>query len=69
VKGVTGMEKHLATAIPQEWIGQKVKVLTSLASAFEFKEIKGELSEIGTDYVVVGQDIINIRHVVKIRKG
>ena len=69
MKGVTGMEKHFTTAIPQEWIGQKVKVLTSLASAFEYKEIKGKLSEIGTDYVAVGQDIINIRHVVKIRKA
>lgn len=45
-----------------------MKVLTSLASTFEFKEIKGNLSEIGTDYIVIGRDIINIRHVVKIRK-
>ena len=60
------MEKCLTTAIPQEWIGQKVKVLTSIALG---SEIKGMLSEIGTDYIVVGKDIINIRHVVKIRKG
>ena len=60
------MEKHFAAAIPQEWIGQKVKVLTSIALG---NEIKGILSEIGTDYIVVGQDIINIRHVVKIRKA
>jgi len=63
------MEKHFATAIPQEWIGQKVKVLTSLAAAFEYKEINGSLSEIGMDYIIVGKDIINIRHVVKIRKA
>jgi len=63
------MEKHFTAAIPQEWIGQKVKVLTSLASAFEYKEIKGKLSEIGMDYVVVGQDIINVRHIVKVRKA
>lgn len=60
------MEKYFATAIPQEWIGQKVKVLTSIALS---SEIKGSLSEIGTDYIVVGQDIINIRHVVKIRRA
>ncbi len=60
------MEKFLTTAIPQEWIGQKVKVLTSIALG---SEIKGILSEIGTDYIVVGKDIINIRHVVKIRKA
>ncbi len=60
------MEKHFAAAIPQEWIGQKVKVLTSLALG---SEIKGILSEIGTDYIVVGQDIINARHVVKIRRA
>ena len=59
------MEKHFAAAIPQEWIGQKVKVLTSIALG---NEIKGILSEIGTDYIVVGKDIINVRHVVKIRK-
>ncbi len=63
------MEKHFAAAIPQEWIGQKVKVLTSLGSAFTYKEITGKLGEIGMDYIVVGQDIINIRHVVKIRKA
>jgi len=60
------MEKHFAAAIPQEWIGQKVKVVTSIALG---NEIKGILSEIGTDYIVVGQDIINIKHVVKIRKA
>lgn len=60
------MEKQFADAIPQEWIGQKVKVLTSIALG---SEIKGILSEIGTDYIVVGRDIINIRHVVKIRRA
>jgi len=60
------MEKHFTAAIPQEWIGQKVKVVTSIALG---NEIKGILSEIGTDYIVVGQDIINIKHVVKIRKA
>ena len=59
------MEKHFAAAIPQEWIGQKVKVLTSIALG---NEIKGILSEIGTDYIVVGKDIINVRHIVKIRR-
>ncbi len=59
------MEKHFAAAMPQEWIGQKVKVLTSIAIG---NEIKGILSEIGTDYIVVGKDIINVRHVVKIRR-
>ncbi len=58
------MEKHFAVAIPQEWIGQKVKVLTSIALG---NEIKGILSEIGTDNIVVGKDIINVGHVVKIR--
>jgi len=60
------MEKHFAAAIPQEWIGQKVKVLTSIALG---NEIKGILSEIGTDYIVVGKDIMNVRHVVKIRRA
>ena len=60
------MEKHFATAIPQEWIGQKVKILTSIALG---SEIKGILSEIGTDYIVVGKDIINVGHVVKIRRA
>jgi len=60
------MEKHFAAAIPQEWIGQKVKVLTSIALG---SEIKGILSETGTDYIIVGQDIINVRHVVKIRRA
>ena len=60
------MEKHFAAAIPQEWIGQKVKVLTSIALG---NEIKGILSEIGTDHIVVGKDIINVGHVVKIRRA
>jgi hypothetical protein len=60
------MEKHFAAAIPQEWIGQKVKVLTSIALG---SEIKGILSEIGTDHIVVGKDIINVRYVVKIRRA
>jgi len=60
------VEKCLTTAIPHEWIGQKVKVLTSIPFS---NEIKGILSEIGTDYIVVGQDMINISHVVKIRRG
>jgi len=60
------MEKHLTTAIPREWLGQRVKVLTSIALG---SEIKGRLSEIGADYIVVGQDIINVRHIVKIRKA
>ena len=60
------MEKCLTTAIPQEWIGQKVKVLTNIALG---NEIKGILSEIGTDYIVVGKDIINVGHVVKIRRA
>ena len=60
------MEKHLTAAIPREWIGQKVKVLTSITFG---KEIKGRLSEIGMDYIVVGQDIINVKHVVKVRKA
>ena len=57
-------EKHFTVAIPQEWIGQKVKVYTSV---FLVGEIKGILSEIGTDNIVVGKDIINVGHVVKIR--
>ena len=60
------MEKHFTTAIPQEWIGQKVKVLTSIAFA---NEIKGLLSNIGTDYIVVDKDVINVAHVVKIRRA
>jgi len=60
------MEKHFIAAIPQEWIGQKVKVLTIIPFG---SEIKGILSEIGTDYIVVGKDIINVRHVAKIRKA
>jgi len=60
------MEKCLTTAIPQEWIGQKVRVLTSIAFG---NEIKGILSEIGTDYIVVGKDIINVGYVVKIRRA
>ncbi len=61
------MEKHFAAAIPQEWIEQKVKVLTSISIALSNEE-KGILSEIGTDYIVVGKDIINVRHVAKIRR-
>lgn len=60
------MENHFAAAIPQEWIGQKVKVLTSIALG---NEIKGILSAIGTDYIVVGKDIINVRHIVKVRRA
>ena len=60
------MEKHFVAAIPREWIGQKVKVLTSIALV---NEIKGILTEIGTDYIIVDQDVINIEHVVKIRKA
>ncbi len=60
------MEKHLTAAIPREWIGQRVKVLTSITFG---KEIKGRLSEIGMDYIVVGRDIINVKHVVKVRKA
>ncbi len=60
------MEKHFAAAIPQDWIGQKVKVLTSIALG---NEIKGILSEIGTDYIIVAKDIINVGHVVKIRRA
>ena len=59
------MERHFAAAIPQEWIGQKVKVLTSITLG---SEIKGILSEIGADYIVVGQGIINVRYVVRIRR-
>ncbi len=59
------MEKYFAAAIPQEWIGEKVKVHTSI---FLVGEIKGILSEINTDYIVVGRDIINVRYVVKIRR-
>jgi len=60
------MEKRFMEAIPREWIGQKVKVLTSVAIV---GEIKGILSEIGADYIVVDQDIINTGHIVKIRKA
>ena len=60
------MEKHFATAISQELIGQKVRVLTSVAFA---NEIKGVLSNVGMDYIVVGKDVINVAHVVKIRRA
>ena len=63
---MAGTEKDFTAAISQELIGEKVKVLTSLALG---DQIKGILTEIGTDYIVVGEDIINIRHVVKIRKA
>ena len=60
------MEKHLTAAIPREWIGQKVRVLTSVTFAHE---IKGVLSNVGTDYIVVGKDVINVAHVVRIRRA
>ena len=60
------MEKHFIAAIPQEWIGQKVKVLTVSALS---SEIKGILREIDKDYIIVGQDIINVRNVIKIRRA
>ena len=60
------MEKHFIAAIPQEWIGQKVKVLTVSALS---SEIKGTLREIDKDYIIVGQDIINVRNVIKIRRA
>ncbi len=60
------MEKQFTAAISQEWTGQKVKVVTSI---FFSNEIKGILSEIGTNYIVVGQNIINVRHIVKVRKA
>jgi hypothetical protein len=60
------MEKRLTAAIPREWIGQKVKVLSVLALG---SEIKGILNEIGADYIVVNQDIINVGNIVKIRKA
>ena len=63
---MAGTEKDFTAAISQELIGEKVKVTTSLALG---DQIKGILSEIGTDYIIVGEDIINIRHVVKIRKA
>ena len=60
------MEKRFTAAIPKEWVGQKVKVLTVLALG---SEIKGILNEIGADYIVVNQDIINVGNIVKIRKA
>ncbi|MFC2065722.1 hypothetical protein ACFLUO_01490 [Chloroflexota bacterium] len=60
------MERNFTDAIPQEWVGQKVKVLTSITLG---GEIKGILSGIGTDYIIVGRDIINIRYIVKIRRS
>jgi hypothetical protein len=60
------MEKRFTAAIPKEWIGQKVKVLIGVALA---GEIKGVLGEIGADYIIVGQDIINIGYIAKIRKA
>ena len=60
------MEKRFMEAIPREWIGQKVKILTSIAIG---SEIKGILSEIGADYIIIDQDIINVGHIVKIRKA
>ena len=61
-----GIEKHFTTAIPQEWIGNKVKVLTSIAFG---NEIKGILNEIGIDYIVVDRYIINTIHIVNIKKA
>ncbi len=60
------MEKRFTAAIPQEWIGQKVKVLIGVALA---SEIKGVLGEIGADYIIVGRDIINVGYIAKIRKA
>jgi hypothetical protein len=60
------MEKRFTAAIPREWIEEKVKVLTSPAFA---GDIRGVLREIGADYIIVEQDIINIEHIVKIRKA
>jgi len=60
------MEKRLTAAIPREWVGHKVKVLNSIPFS---SEIKGILSEIGADYIVVDQDIINVGHIVRIRKA
>jgi hypothetical protein len=60
------VEKHFTAAIPREWIGQKIKVLIGVALA---GEIKGVLGEIGTDYIIVGQDVINIAYIAKIRKA
>jgi len=60
------MEKRFTAAIPQEWIGQKVKVLLSVALV---GEIKGILSEIGTDCIIVNQDVINVEHIARIRKA
>lgn len=59
------MENNFTSAIPQEWVGQKVRVLTVIAFG---DEIKGILSKIGTDYIVVGKDIINVSNIVRIRK-
>lgn len=60
------MEKRFTAAIPQEWIGQKVKVLLSVALVSEIKSI---LSEIGTDCIIVNQDVINVEHIARIRKA
>jgi len=60
------MEKRFTAAIPKEWVGQKVKVLTVLALG---SEIKGILNEIGADYIIVNQDVINVGHIVRIRKA
>jgi len=59
------MGKSITEAIPPEWVGQRVKVLTSVLFV---AEIKGRLSEIGDDYIVIGRDIVNVRYIVKIRK-
>ena len=60
------MEKRFTAAIPKEWVGQKVKVLTVLALGSEIKDI---LNEIGADYIIVNQDVINVGHIVRIRKA
>ena len=60
------MEKRFTAAIPREWVGQKVKVLIGVALA---GEIKGILGEIGADYIIVEQDIINVGHIIRIRKA
>lgn len=60
------MEKRFTAAIPREWVGQKVKVLLSVALV---NEIKGILSEIGADYIIVDQAVINVEHIARIKKA
>ena len=52
------MGKSITEAIPLEWLGQRVKVLTSVLF---IAEIKGRHSEIGDEYIVIGRDIVNVR--------